>query len=220
MKLLDRALVVITTTLAALAVASLARTGSLLLSLYGPPRPDSTIVGWGVLVPGAPRFGPEDATIRIVEFIDYGCGACRGYQSTLDEVLKRFPFDVSVTIRNFPRVGPSSREAARASLCAWRQGAFQEFHRLLLSEDFLSAESWEETLIQYGSRARVPDGIEFLRCMDSQAIQEALETDSILASEIGINSTPTLVVNGQVYVGAEKRLAEIVEKLLASDLRS
>jgi protein-disulfide isomerase len=214
MKLFDRILVPATATLALLAVATIVRTVPKLDDFFGLPRPAQAVSDWERYLRDAPRLGPENAQVSIVEFIDYTCGACRGFQPTLERILEQNPSDVSIAIRYFP--GPESRPAAFAALCADRQGKFPEYHRLLLQVNAFDSEDVETDLRRLAAQAGVRDTIALKSCMASPGVYDALEADTIMALAAGVVGTPSFIVNGQLYRGTQPNLKKLIKKLLAA----
>jgi len=159
-------------------------------------------------------LGPEDAPLRMVEFMDYTCAACRGFQSTLDQILRDHPMEVSITI-HYPPVGPEGAKAASAAICSELQGRFQQVHRQLLETENLSALIRDERLPLIAARAGVADTVGLKTCMGSAVVLEALEADSIKAAQIRVPGTPSMIVDGGLFVGVQPRLPRLVERLLS-----
>ncbi len=81
-----------------------------------PPRSE-------VAVPAsAPVLGPAGAPITIVEFSDYQCPYCHRAQTTIDQVMSRYPGQVQLVHRDFPLdFHGQAVPAARAARCAGEQ---------------------------------------------------------------------------------------------------
>src|SRR5690606_34227363 len=52
---------------------------------------------------GAPGFGPADAPVVIVEFVDYQCPYClKAHAEVIPALREQFPDDVRIEIRHLP----------------------------------------------------------------------------------------------------------------------
>jgi protein-disulfide isomerase len=91
-----------------------------------------------------------------------------------------------------------ARPAHEAARCAAEAGKFWPYHDRLF--DAQPAFDRDE-LIQYA----VDLGIEkaaFARCLDERRFAAAVEADVAQARALGINGTPTFLINGRSLVGA------------------
>ena len=92
----------------------------------------STVVD--IDVEGRPYFGPEDAPVTIVEFVDYECPFYgRHARETISQLRREYEGSIKYVIFNFPisRIHPFADQAAEAAECAHDQGKFWEYHDLL-----------------------------------------------------------------------------------------
>ena len=91
-----------------------------------------------------------------------------------------------------------ARPAHEAARCAGEAGKFWPYHDRLFAEQ----PAFEpEDLIRYA----VELGIEraaFVRCVDERRFAAAVEADVAQARALGINGTPTFLINGRALVGA------------------
>jgi protein-disulfide isomerase len=147
----------------------------------------------------APRLGPEDAPVTIVEFADYECPYCRAVQETVDDVMQRYAGQVRLVYRDLPlEQHPRARDAARAARCAREQDRFWEYHRdLLISPDELSAEQLGERAARLGL-----DRETFEACLASDRHDEAIDKAIEESKAVSVRSTPTFFVNGRRIRGA------------------
>tara|TARA_R110002096_G_scaffold145348_8_gene302976 strand:- start:184 stop:657 length:474 start_codon:yes stop_codon:yes gene_type:complete len=74
--------------------------------------------------PYAPVFGPVDAPVTIVEFIDPACEACRSFYPIVKEIMTTYPEKVGVVPR-YAAFHPTSEEAIRILEAARLQGRFE-----------------------------------------------------------------------------------------------
>jgi protein-disulfide isomerase len=145
---------------------------------------------------GTPHSGPPDAPVKLVEFFDYGCGACKQFAPILKEAISAFPDDAVLFYKQFPLPKhPNSKLAAQAALAAHAQGKYVEMHELLFDKAPLH---------------RKPELTEYARSLglnmqkfeaDFAAMLPRVEADVTDGDKAGIMGTPTLYINGRVYEG-------------------
>ena len=78
----------------------------------------------------------DNPPLRIVEFADFQCPACRSYYPLLLEVFEAYRDRISFVYRHFPlkQIHFNAEPAAWASEAASRQGKFWEMHNLLFEK--------------------------------------------------------------------------------------
>jgi protein-disulfide isomerase/uncharacterized membrane protein len=152
--------------------------------------------------------GAGAARVTIVEFSDFECGHCATFHESLDEVLRREE-GVRVIFRNFPldsacnpklttRIHPQACLAALAAECAGDQGKFWEYHNLLFENQ---RQLDRQSLIGFATRIGL-DTARFTACLGSAEALARVQRDAKEGSDLGVDSTPTLFVNGRMIKGA------------------
>ena len=154
-----------------------------------------------VIVPAeAPTLGPKDAKVTIVAFSDFQCPYCQRAQSVIDEVMKSFGGKVQLVHRDFPLEGHSqAMVAARAARCAGEQGRFWEYHHSLM---MVRGDLSEVDLRQRASGLKL-DLAPFAACLGSERHDASIRDGLEAGLKLGVNSTPTFFINGQMLVGAK-----------------
>jgi protein-disulfide isomerase/uncharacterized membrane protein len=159
----------------------------------------------------APTKGRPDAPVTIVEFSDFQCPACGQAFGDLHELLARRS-DVRLVFRNFPldsscneamprALHPDACNAATAAECARRQNRFWEYHdRLFEHQHTLDRDS----LFRYARELEL-DIPTFRACLDDPATRARIADDVRAGIAAGIESTPTLFINGRRIDGALER---------------
>jgi protein-disulfide isomerase len=139
-------------------------------------------------------IGPRAAPIAIVEFADFQCPFCRTFKTFVDSLRRRHPDQVKLVYRHFPiRTHTLAVAAARASECAARQGRFDEMYETLYDEQAsIGVQPWA----WFASKAQIPDRSAFDRCVDLTDGIAALATDTVAGNRLGIEGTPTILING------------------------
>lgn len=163
--------------------------------------------------------GSADAPVTIVEFSDFECGHCSVFHQTLDDLLHRLGPNVRVLFRHFPldsacnpavptRLHPQACLAAMAAECAAEQDKFWQYHNLLFDNQ---QRLERQFLIAYAGRLGL-DVTRFTACLGSEAARARVERDAKQGAQLGIDSTPTVFINGRTIKGALdfQRLADAV----------
>jgi len=175
-------------------------------------------IRYDVFSQSAYAFGPEDAPITIVEFGDFQCPYCRRWHTEVYEpLLASYPGKIRVVYRHLPltSIHPDAFSAAEAAMCAGEQDAFWQYHEKLFSSETLGSEVY----IQYAQELSL-DMTAFEACMTEHRYQEAIQTDSDFAINLGISSTPTFFINGLALVGAQPLdvFKQVIDKELAGEI--
>ena len=159
------------------------------------------------------QFGRRDATVKIVEFSDYECHACRALSPRFQQLLERHPQQISLTVRHYPLAGHFRAPAAAiAAICAGSQHRFPSMHERLFAAATASTPEW--TVIAQSVQGI--DTAQFRTCLTSPAALAQLDADIALAQELGVVVTPTLLINNELYAGTPHDLERIVKRHLTN----
>ena len=143
-------------------------------------------------------LGPVDAPVRIVEFGDLGCPACRQWHNSgiKERLLARFEGQINFTFRHFPVITRDSPKAAEAIQCAAKQDRFWQYHDFVYEQTSLAALSNSE-LKSYALAVGL-DGEQFNQCLDSGKFRDYVSRDQSAAVAAGARGTPTFYINGDI----------------------
>lgn len=131
----------------------------------------------------------------VVEFSDFQCPYCQRAVAPADEFLSQYGDRVTLVFKHFPlsNIHAQARPAAQAAWAAGQQGKFWEFHnRLFQNQSRLGEGLYKELAQGLGL-----DVSRFESDRTSQAAQKAVQADFELGESLGIEGTPTFLVNGQ-----------------------
>lgn len=172
--------------------------------------------------PAAPDFrvrGAADAPIKIVEFSDFQCPACRYAEEPLQKLLKFYDGKVRFTFKHFPlRMHQWAKNGASAAECAGRQGKFWEYHdELYQKQDEWTNENADKYLLVY-ARDQKLDVAAYEACRQDPATMAAVSADMKDGDDAWVGSTPTFFVNGRRFVGG-KQLAELGTLFIDRELK-
>ena len=114
-------------------------------------------------------------------------------------MLKEYDGRVRLVFKDLPLpFHDKARPAHEAARCAAEAGKFWPYHDRLFAEQ----PAFErDHLIAYAVDLGL-DRAAFVRCLDDRRFADAVEADVAQAKALGINGTPTFIVNGRTLVGA------------------
>lgn len=145
-------------------------------------------------------LGPGNAPVVITEFSDFQCPYCREAQATIKQVLSDYKEQVRWEFKHLPLdIHADAFAAAKAAVCAGEQHTFWAMHDALFKLNELSAETLKLTAGKLGL-----DVNRFVECLSAERTQNSVRQDLLEARRLGINSTPTFLVNGKLLRGAVK----------------
>ncbi len=145
---------------------------------------------------GASR-GPANAPVTIILFQDLLCTYCGKVLGTIDEIWDEYPGKLRLVVKQLP-VHKQARLAAEASLAADAQGKFWELHdAMLANQEDLS----RDAILGYARQAGLDVG-KLANALDQHTYAKALSDEENAAKEIGVQATPTFLINGQEVRGA------------------
>jgi protein-disulfide isomerase len=153
-------------------------------------------------------LGRADAPLTMVEFTDYQCPYCRGFQATTFVELKKHYIDTGklrFIVRDLPlEFHASARPASEAAHCAAEQGKFWEMHDALLTG--------KDPLADGGiDRRATAVGLDLARlhaCMAAARYESVIAHNKATADSIGIHGTPAFVIGRATHGVLEGALAE------------
>jgi protein-disulfide isomerase len=171
--------------------------------------------------PGDPRAsrGHDSASVVLTEFSDFQCPYCREAQTVLHRILDEYPDQVRLEFRHLPlEIHPFAFRAAEATYCAGKKAKFWEYHDALFALDKIENDTFKAIANNLGI-----DPSEFERCLSSDQARAAIQTDTQEAARLGINSTPTLLINGRQFRGSidfEELKSRIEQEIRTTDSAS
>ena len=146
-----------------------------------------------------PVRGNAAAPVTIVEFSDYQCPFCARVNPTLARIRETYGDRVKIVFKDYPLPNhPQAPKAAEAARCAGEQNKYWEMHDAM----FANQRALEVPALKQSARAIGLDGTAFDQCLDAGKYAAAVRAGSDLGEQMGVNSTPTLYVNGRAVIGA------------------
>ena len=157
-------------------------------------------------IDGSPAKGPADASVTIVEYADFECPHCRELWEALSAIETRYP-QVRVVYKDYPltQIHPWANTAALAGRCAFEQSpeAFWKVHDSIFeNQDLISPENVWDKLVDFATTAGLNGDI-FKGCLASPDTQKEIDASHAEGVTLGVNSTPTVYINGRPLVGGD-----------------
>ncbi len=168
-----------------------------------------------VVAGNSPSMGAADAKVTVVEFSDFQCPFCAKGADVVTELKKKYGNKVKVVFKNFPLPFHNHAEkAAQAGLCAHDQGKdnFWKMHdKMFADQAKLDESGLKETAKAIGLKLEA-----FEKCLTSNKFKGQVAKEMEEGRSVGVKSTPTFFVNGQMVNGAQpiEVFAEIIDEEL------
>jgi protein-disulfide isomerase len=155
----------------------------------------------------SPSFGTAGAPVVLVMFGDFECPECKNEAATLRQnLLKAFPTQVRVYFKDFPleQIHPWAKTAAIAGRCVFRQSptAFWKYFDWIYDhQEQITPDTLKAKVTDFAKSASDIDGIEFGRCLDTNATEAEVDASIAQARALRVDATPTVFLNGRRLVG-------------------
>ena len=173
------------------------------------------------LIPKMRHFkGDPNAPVTIIEFADFQCPFCgRFFASTEPQINEAYIQSGKVRLGywNFAFLGDESTWAAESAECAADQDKFWEYHdKVYNSQSGENQGAFSKDNLKKFAEELGLDTETFNECLDSGKYTSLVQDDTSTSSALGVNSTPTFLVNGQSVVGAQpfEVFQQTIESLL------
>jgi protein-disulfide isomerase len=149
-------------------------------------------------------LGNPDAPVTMIVFSDYQCPGCAQFASRIkpfleaNEVksgkLKMVYYDLPLT-----SIHQHSFLAARAARCAGDQGNYWEYSDQLFGNQNAWAFKRSAPLKEFKDYASAIglDQAAFETCLQSDSFAETVTANALLAQRLGVNGTPTVIINNR-----------------------
>ncbi len=175
-----------------------------------------------VLKPGAlpdRALGDATAPVKIVEYMSMTCPHCAHFHNTVFDEIKKKYIDtgkVYFIIREFP-FDPRAAAAFMLARCAPEQQYFPFVSMLFKQQQsWATAQDARAALLQMSKMAGFSQE-SFEACLTNQKLLDDVNaTMQRGATEFGVNSTPTFIINGKKYSGdmSVETMSALIDKLL------
>ena len=148
-----------------------------------------------------PSLGRASAPVTLIEFSDFQCPFCQRVAPTLKRVRETYGDKVRIVWKDFPltQIHPQAFKAGEAAHCAGDQGKYWEYHdRLFANQQQLQPDELKKHASELGM-----DAPAFGACLDTSKYGERVRDGVAQGQRLGVNSTPTIYINGRMLSGAQ-----------------
>jgi protein-disulfide isomerase len=150
--------------------------------------------------------GSATAPVEITEYADYQCPFCQTFATlqmpTIEQRLIKTG-RLRWRYRDFPlEMHPFARLAAHSAACADEQGKYWQQHERIYDgqQEWSAARDAAPFFRNYAQGAGLDLG-RYDACMQSGKYAGRIQADYNSGVELGVSSTPTLLVNGRLHRG-------------------
>lgn len=140
-----------------------------------------------------PVFGNPDANVKIIEFSDLQCPACKAAHPVVQQIKEEFGENISFQYYHFPlrAIHPYAQKAAEAVECAHDQGKFWEY----LDVAFSASPELQNRNLKKLAGAVGLDVEKFSACLDSGSKWKVVDGDYRFGTVRDVLGTPTFFIN-------------------------
>lgn len=142
-----------------------------------------------------------NSQVQIVEFLDFECEACGAFYPVMEEFRASNAENIDYVVRYFPLPSHlNSMNAAIAAESANQQGQFEDMYNQLFTTQVEWGESQESQAPLFRSYAEEIglDMAAYDQAVADPATQARIQADIDDGIALGVDSTPTFFINGQV----------------------
>ncbi len=145
----------------------------------------------------APSFGPADAPVHVVEFLDPACGTCQQFYPMVKNIMDANPDKIRLTVRYAP-FHPGSDQVVKVLEAAKRQGKFEPTLEALFASQALWVQNHTAQVdLIWGPLAGVGLDMDRLKYdMNLPEVAQIIARDLDDAKALNVTQTPEYFVNG------------------------
>ena len=185
------------------------------------PAAAQSVTAAELLVPpplGDRTLGKDDAPVTIVEYASMTCPHCAHFHETTYPELKKRYIDtgkVRFIFREFP-LDPLAAGASMLARCADKDKFYPMIETLFQQQRQWAVEKPIPKLMALAKQAGISEQT-FNACLSDQKMLDAMQAEQKRATDkFGVNSTPTLFINGKKQVGGVsiEDLAKVIDPLV------
>jgi protein-disulfide isomerase len=157
-------------------------------------------------------LGSPNATVTVEEFADYQCPTCAATHPKMQELTKFYGNRIKFVYRSFPlsQIHAHAYDASVAAEAASLQNKFWEMQNQLFSNQKEWSNSPDAKKMFEGYAKNIGlDMNKYQSDVLGMVAQGRVKADVERASAIGINSTPSIYINGKPLAFAQFEVAQM-----------
>lgn len=144
--------------------------------------------------------GDQEAKVKLVEYSDFQCPACAGFEPILQAIFEQAGDNISFEFKQFPLslTEPTSILSALAAEAAGQQGKFFEYYDLLFENQLM----WSTSVTPNVHFAKFAEDLDlnvelFKKHMSSSLLLDKIKADREEGIALGVTGTPSFFLNGE-----------------------
>jgi protein-disulfide isomerase len=153
-----------------------------------------------------PTKGNKNAKVTVVEYSDFQCPFCRRANPILDQVLTDYKDNIKIVYKQYPLPNHNwAKPASIASICSYKEAGddkFWKFHdKIFENQSSINLANSADKFKEFAKELKI-DEKKFTECLSNPTIAEKVQQEMAEGQSVGINSTPSFIVNGIMVRGA------------------
>lgn len=169
------------------------------------------------------QAGSPTAAVTVEEFADFQCGSCAAVHPIMNEIKSTYGSRIRFVFRNYPLSIPAhdkAYEAAVAAEAAGLQGKFWDLQNLLFNNQqaWTASPTYKTMWKEYATKVGL-DVAKWENDMAGLSAKSRVDADLARGRAIGVNSTPSVYINGNPVPYSEASVAGL-KKLIDAELAS
>jgi protein-disulfide isomerase len=161
----------------------------------------------------SPIIGNAKARVTVTAFLDYQCPFCAKVYPVLQELLKKYPNDVKLVIKQYPLpMHQFAQKASLAALAAAKQNKFEKVTELFFT-NFSTLN--DDNIRKYLQEAGV-DMPKYEKDLPGPDLKEILDQDLQAGKQVRVRGVPAVFING---VKEKGRSLEAYSQMVEEELK-
>jgi protein-disulfide isomerase len=161
----------------------------------------------------SPIIGNSKARVTVTAFLDYQCPFCAKVYPLLQDLLKKYPNDVKLVIKQYPLpMHKFAEKSSLAALAAAKQNKFEKVTELFFT-NFSTLN--DETILKYVKEAGV-DNQTFAKDLAGADLKAILEQDQQAGKQVRVRGVPAVFING---IKEKGRSVEAYSQMVEEELK-
>ena len=156
-------------------------------------------------------LGDSNASVTIIEFVDFECPFCKSFFTETYPQLKKDYIDtgkVKFVLRDFPLDfhNPAATKEAIAAECSKEQGGdsvYFAYHDEIFTRTGSNGKGMPEAGYTEAAQKLGLNVSQFTSCLTSEKYKEEVQKDLADGQAAQVSGTPTFFINGTPLVGAQ-----------------
>ena len=163
------------------------------------------------------RVGADDAPVTVGLVEDYSCPHCAEYEAEIGDTIEKLVADGSIGFEMTPVqiVTTYGIRAGSAATCVavGDPGSWFDVHEALFERHDATSDGWRSTDLRDYIESLGVDDADTLSCIADGTYESWIRENTTAASEAGITSTPTLLIDGEqtTRLSADELVARVKE---------